>query len=91
MRGSTFTIAGLCLGIAFASPAVAGTIVEGVGSSRSVAMNDANERAARLAQQRWGRMSNWRNCIGQARVDQCRQDRGEWICRASVADHAGSC
>lgn len=91
MRSLTLMTVGICFTIGLVSPAAAGTIVEGVGSSRSVAMDDANRRATALAQQRWGRMSNWQNCIGLARVDQCRQDKGEWVCRASVANHAGSC
>lgn len=74
--------AALALGgvLLFATAAWAGTWVNGYGSTRTRAMDDADTRAQRMAQA-GGR------CYRQARGEDCRQADGEWVCRAEVTHH----
>lgn len=80
--------ASLMLSPLMAVPAYAGEAVEGVGGSRSDAMNDANARARTESARRFAGNTG---CITPARLDSCRQDQGDWICIAYVANHQGSC
>ena len=63
-----------------ATAAVAGDWVLGYGATRSAAMNDANGRAQVQAQAAG-------TCYRQAKGESCRQDQGEWVCRAEVTHH----
>ncbi len=67
--------------------AIAGTPIEGVGGSRAAAMAHANEQARYESQRRHGQG----NCYTPALVSSCRENSGEWICVAYVANHRGSC
>lgn len=67
-----------------AGVAFAGTMVVGYGPSRSAACQDAEQRARRDAAAR-------NTCYSSCQYDSCREQDGEWRCRAEVSHHRGSC
>jgi hypothetical protein len=76
------------VGVALApTAAYAGSPVYGYGTTRSAAARDANQNAADASRDRFQRA----DCYTPARPQDCRQESGEWICIAYVANHRGSC
>ena len=78
----------LCLlAVAAATPAEARTAVQGSGTTRAAAMDDANYRAWLAYRARW----NAEPRIWPSRLEECARSEGEWVCTAHIPEGNESC
>lgn len=84
LRVQTLVMA--CLTLA-STAAIAGTAVLGSGPTKAAAADDADRRAKVESQRRFNRST----CYTPASIGSCKKDSDGYICKAYVANHAGSC